>query len=155
MNWSELQQAVVVPGEDAILPDGRPTRRTDFPVRPWQRWSGALMALKEANTLRELFRPALARSLEDAVMPLEGGRGVLLSLNRGTVLQQPEHFGNGEPNALLQVSGVGRDPNSGVIQGYWLAAEELVGFASAENLVEGWLHLGGWYLFTNRALGAD
>lgn len=59
-------------------------------------------------------------TLETLASEIESGRGVIAGVNAGVLWDDRDSFGNGNPNHAINVSGVGRDPATGAIIGFYI-----------------------------------
>lgn len=59
-------------------------------------------------------------TLEMLASEVESGRGVIAGVNSGILWNDPAYLGNGSPNHAINVSGVGRDPATGAIIGFYI-----------------------------------
>lgn len=84
---------------------------------------GGTTEYSQARLLTELGVPAHAEfgdTQEQLAQYIEEGRGAIIEVNAGELWDSPEHFGFGELNHAVVVTGVARDPATGEIEGFYI-----------------------------------
>jgi|HubBroStandDraft_5_1064220.scaffolds.fasta_scaffold193930_2 hypothetical protein len=85
--------------------------------------SGGTTEYSQAELLTDLGVPAHAEfgdTQEQLAQYIEEGRSVLVEVNAGELWDSPADVGFGEPNHVVVVTGVARDPDSGGIEGFYI-----------------------------------
>jgi hypothetical protein len=111
--------------------------------------AGGTSAETQAELLTDYGIPATVeqgRSLEDLAGDVEHDRGVIIETNAGVLWDDATYYGNGRANHAVSVIAVGRDPESGQIQGFYVndSGPGIGGrFVGADTIAQAWLDAGG------------
>ncbi|MGW7356221.1 C39 family peptidase [Streptomyces sp. NPDC054802] len=91
-------------------------------------------------------------SLEELAAALEQGRGVIVEANAGVLWDDAAYYDFGSANHAVVVTGVGRDPGTGEIQGFYLndsGSNQAGRFIDPESMAVAWLDAGGVAVVTD------
>lgn len=122
--------------------------------------SGGTSELQQQEILNDYGVPAHAEtgaSLEDLASYVEQGHGAIASVNAGVLWDDSSYYENGQPNHAVTVTGVARDPMTGVIQGFYIndsGTGQSAEFVSAATMEHAWQDEGGGVVVTD-AVHAD
>ena len=117
--------------------------------------SGGTTVADQARILSDFGVPAhvdVGRSLEDLADDIERGSGVIVAANAGVLWDAPNHYDFGQPNHSVVVTGVARDPGSGVVSGFFIndsGTGEAGRFVDADAMSRAWVDAGGSAVVTD------
>jgi hypothetical protein len=80
-------------------------------------------------------------SVEDLASFIEQGHGVIAEVNAGWLWEDPTHYGNGNANHAIVITGVAKDPVTGNIQGFYIndsGSGESAQFVDVEKMKLAW-----------------
>jgi hypothetical protein len=123
---------------------------TDDPAK-----SGGTTPEMRAQILNDYGIPAhveSGQSLEDLAGDVEHGSGVIVSANAGYLWNDPNALENGQTNHAVVVTGVARDPETGVVQGFYIndsGTGESGKFVDADTMTQAWVNTGGSAVVTD------
>lgn len=89
---------------------------------------------------------------------IEHGQSVIIEVNSGVLWNDANHYGNGETNHAVLVTGIARDPETGSVQGCFIndsATGESGQFVSADALQSAYVDTGGKSVVTDFQEGRD
>jgi hypothetical protein len=119
--------------------------------------SGGSSPIGQVELLNDIGVPSHiegASTVEQLAVNVQAGRGVIIGVNAGVFWNSadPRHFGNGNPNHAVCVTGVARDPNTGQLLGFYVndsGNNQSGRFVDVALVQDAWQKRGGTCVVTN------